>query len=356
MICGAAQGMELAGRVLHCLGGPASVWAWALAAGVALVSALLAWRARRPPAARLAGVLGFTLVAALLALAIERPVLRQVLGQGEGGRILVLLDASESFWREPAAAVSALALAAERIGGFLETVPLAERPLWRGELRSFGAAAGVSGADNTAENLVEALRRHRVAVPEPATDLRAGLVSALAGLRGRGGPRMVVLVSDLLAGAPPGDGLLAEFRAEGIPVHLVAAGASAPAAGLIAADIGPEHVPGEDVVLRGTVLGAGELTLTRGAQTARLSVPPGDRLRALRLSTGFDQRGLQGVGLGFVTPAGVQGRSLFTLVRGPARLLAFGPAPWPRRCPRRAGGSSAPIPPRRPRRWIMTWW
>ena len=101
------------------------------------------------------------------------------------------------------------------------------------------------------------------------------------------------------------------------------AGSAAPAAGLISADIGPEHRLGEDVILRGTVLGAGEAALDQGDSNMTTQIAGSAHLRAMRLSTQFSNRGLQGVQLGFSSSLGQQSKSLFTLVRGPARLLVF---------------------------------
>lgn len=331
MSCAPLSGLNLGGQVLDCLGSPAAPWAWGVALLVALTSALLAWRARAgqgfvgliPPAA-------FTLTALLLALAIERPILRP---PGEalasGGRILVLLDRSESFWRAPDAARAALELAAARIDSFHSQLPPQDAALWRGEILAFGQSARPIGAETSLPALSAALRRQTPGTPDTASDLGSGLATALARLAESPGRRMVLVLSDGWASPPPDPGLFAEFRAQGIDVHTIAAGAPAAAAGLIAADLGPEHALGQTSTLRGTVLGGGELTLTpAGAPPVTQTVPEDPHLRPLRIETSFQQRGLQGLSIALRSTAGLQGRSLFTLVRGPASVLVFGYAPW----------------------------
>lgn len=328
MICAALRAVPVADGAFDCLGGPAAAWAWWLAGAVALLSGWLAWRATGQAMARAATAAAFALAAALLALAMAQPVLRQSPGQGEGGRILVLVDRSESFWRDREAATAALGLAAGRIDAFMATRPADERESWRGAIMTFGAAADLRGAETSAANLAAALRGHGEEAPAAASNLHGGLLAGQAWLRGKGGRRMVVLVTDGLADPAVADALLADLAAEGIAVHVVLAGARVPSQGLVAADVGPEHRAGEEVVLRGTVLGAGQLALADGGAAASAAVDGAATLRALRLTTRFAQRGLQGVSLTFETPAGVQQRSLYTLVRGPARILVFGAAPW----------------------------
>lgn len=328
MICARFQGISFAGRQLDCLGSAAEVWAWGLVALIIAASFVLGWRARRKPALRLLTAALFSLAAVALALAIEQPVLRQSAAKGEGGTIVVLLDASESFWRDGDAASAALSRGGQRVAQFLAQIPAQDAAQWHGALRLFGQNSRAIGGEISLANLSATLRNYRVAAPEPASDLRAGLMATLATLRSKTGQRMVMLVSDGWGSAALDDALLDDFRAEGIPIHIVTAGAAAPAAGLIAADIGPEHRLGEEVILRGTVLGAGEAVLDQGESQVVTQIADSRHLRAMRLSTQLSNRGLQGVRLGFTSDLGQQSKSLFTLVRGPARLLVFGAAPW----------------------------
>ena len=328
MICGRFQGISLAGKRLDCLGSTAEMWAWLLVALIVAASLVLAWRTRRKPALRLLTAALFSLAAVALALAVEQPILRQSAAEGEGGSIVVLVDASESFWRDGDTASAALSRGAARIAQFLARIPAQDAGQWHGALRLFGQDSRAVGSETSLANLSAALGNLRVTAPEPASDLRAGLIAALATLRGKTGQRMVMLVSDGWASAALDDALLDDFRAEGIPIHIFTAGAAAPAAGLISADIGPEHRLGEDVILRGTVHGAGEAALDQGDTHMTTQIAGSAHLRAVRLSMQFSNRGLQGVRVGFSSGLGQQSKSLFTLVRGPARLLVFGTAAW----------------------------
>src|SRR3989338_8575559 len=278
MICARFQVISFAGRQLDCLGSAAEVWAWGLVALIIAASFVLGWRARRKPALRLLTAALFSLAAVALALAIEQPVLRQSAaeGDGEGGTIVVLLDASESFWRDGGAASAALSRGGQRVAQFLAQIPAQDAAQWHGALRLFGQNSRAIGGETSLANLSATLRNYRVAAPEPASDLRAGLMATLATLRSKTGQRMVMLVSDGWGSAALDDALLDDFRAEGIPIHIA----------------------------------------------------DSRHLRAMRLSTQLSNRGLQGVRLGFTSDLGQQSKSLFTLVRGPARLLVFGAAPW----------------------------
>jgi Mg-chelatase subunit ChlD len=317
---------------IECLGSPAAFWGYLALALIVAASAILAFRARgsERSAVRMIVPALFSLAALLLVLALERPVLRSVPSDVAAGRhVLVLIDRSESFWRTPETARAALDLAAMRVQTFSDNLAADGTAIWRGEVFGFGRAAGREGAETSLANLPGALRRYQPSTAEPASNLNSGLLAAFGRLADLPGRRMVVLLTDGHTDDPPGPDLLAEFRAAGIEVHIIAAGAAAPAAGLIAADIGPEHYLRQTAVIRGTVLGGGTLSLSdaEGSQIRQV-VPQAEHVRSIRLETAFRQRGLQGVGLRFESGAGQQARALFALVRGPARVLVFGQAPW----------------------------
>jgi hypothetical protein len=326
MICLLIQGMA-------CPGSPALIWAYGVFVLIVLGSVLLAFRAKGAGVARtacLAVPAFFSLAALMLMIALERPSWRVApQGNAAGGQIVMLVDRSGSFWRNRDAANGALSLAAQRIESFAATLPPEEAALWRGGMHGFGMSAAREGTDMVLSNLPGALRNYRVATPEPASNLRAGMQSALAQLKDASGRRMVIILTDAQTAVPPGEDLLDDFRVAGIEIHFIGAGAVAPSAGLVAANLGPEQRLGSRVVLRGSVLGGGGLTLEGGdGLESRLDVSDSPYLRAVRLETRFLQRGLQGVRLDFSSEAGDQSRALFTLVRGPARLLIYGAAPW----------------------------
>ena len=338
-----------------CAGSPAAPYALGLLALVVLASAALAWRARRAgvkgPSVWLVPLL-FSLSAVMLLGAIQRPILRDgPVAASQGGHVVVLVDRSESFWRDPQAPADLLATAATRLEQFSATLPAGDLPSWQGNLVGFGAGASPEGAVMPLANLPAAVRRYRASRPEPASDLSAGLKAALAGLAEAPGRRLLMVLSDGWSAPEPDEQLLAEIRSAGIEVYLGWAGSTAPASGLIAADLAPEHWLGAAALVRGTVLGEGRLELTDASGAmVQLDVPDAAELRAVRLETAFRQRGLQSVELRFGADEAVQQRRLFTLVRGPARLLVFGEAPWAGALPperwqvQRAGPASPPDP------------
>ncbi len=328
MICTSVA--RVLGGTFDCMGSPAALWGEIALALTISASAALCLRAGSSRGAKFAVPVLFSLAALMLAIALDRPVLRQSPEPSiAGGHMVVLIDRSESFWRDPAIARSAVSQAADRIDGFVTEMSLQEGDAWRGEIFGFGLAAGREGAETRLANLPGAVRPYRPTAPEGASNLGAGMLAALGRLADLPGRRILVLVTDGQTADAPDADLLAQFRAAGIEIHTLGAGSAAPMAGLIAADVGPEHDLGQLVVLRGTVLGGGTLVLSSvdGPKSPQ-SVPDADQLRAFRLETILRQRGLQGITLQFDTDAGRQGRTLFTLVRGPARVLVFGPALW----------------------------
>lgn len=350
MICELFQGLTLAERTLECLGSPAAAWAMPVALVVAAASLLLALRLRLRGWAPFLTATLFLLGALLLQAAAERPVLRDRAEAAGGGRIAVLVDGSESFWRSEGTSREALEQIAGRIDAFLQALPTEEAPHWRGELLSFGAALQAHGSEMSLANLSSSLRSFRPAEPAGASNLWTALSGTLGRLSDTGGRRMILLASDGHASDTASGTLLPTLRSAGVAVHVVAAGAEAPAHGLIAADIGPEHELGAPATIRGTVLGGGTLRVIRDDGTTEIAADPADHLRALRLDATFMQRGLQGVTLEFEAEDGLQGRTLFTLVRGPARVLVLGAAPWADALPperwqvERADAMTAPDP------------
>lgn len=327
MICRLMDGVSFSAWQLACPDAPVTPWAYAVAMAATAVTVALDVRARgRAVPLRILTSALFILGFILMAFATERPELRRSADTGQSGKLVVLLDRSESFWREPARSRDVLSLAADRIEEFLNTMPLDQAAEWRGELRGFGRASGALGGEGTAAHLAETLRSYRIDRAEDASNLQAGLRDALVGLGG--GQGRVILLTDGVTSDTPDEALWAEFRAAGVPVDFIASGSAMPASGLVAADLGPEHRVGQEAVLRGTTLGAGALVVLQKERSDMLEIEGGRTFRPVRITTGFDRRGLQGVQLGFDVAGTAQQRNLFTLVRGPARLLVYGPAPW----------------------------
>jgi hypothetical protein len=328
MSCAVLPALTIGERMLDCLGSGAFGWGLSAALLVFVLSGLLvALRDRRSWPVRLVGLAGYVAVAWLLLASIERPVLTRTVEQVAGGQIVVVLDGSDSVWRDRESARGALRLAADRVEDLARGLQGEDANLWRGRIIVFGASAEVEGAEMSLADLGADLRRREVTVPSGDSALTSGLRAALGLLDGASGRREVILISDGLAEAP-GAGLLAELRAAGVAVHVVATGSKAPSRGLVAANLGPEFLLGQEAVIRATVLGEGVLEVRQGGEVQPVVISPSDSLRGVRLSSRFPQRGLQGVRLEFETGGGRQQRDLFALVRGPARVLVFGPAPW----------------------------
>ena len=328
MICSLFEGLSFGTQELTCLGSPYAVYGVLACLLIALLSLRLAWRMRRAKSCLPAGL--FSLAALVLALAMERPALRQSLAPEEtGGHILVLLDRSESFWRNEKNARKALAGIAEKIETFESALPESERSLWRGTLLTFGATARREADAISLPNLSTTLRGYIPRPPEGRSDLQAALRSVAAIMAAQGGRNMVILASDGFASEEIKAQSLDELAGLGLDFYMLALGSDRPALGLVGANIGPFQQLGAEAILRASLAGGGEISLVRpdGTQDS-LALPATNGLQALRLTTRFSERGLQGVTLALKGDEGSQRRRLFTLVRGPSKLLVFGAAPW----------------------------
>ncbi|MGQ0566452.1 MAG: VWA domain-containing protein [Gemmobacter sp.] len=337
MLCDLAAGLVLAqGRVTCAGGGPGEVLA-ALAALLAVGVAAVEWR--RGNGLALPGAALFLLAVAALALAASRPEWRRDAPQGEGGLAVVLIDRSESVWRDEGVAQAALARLATGLEQAVAGLPPEVAATWQGQVLRFGRAVTAAPAGPIAR-LPGVVQGGGAVAPAPESNATAGLQGALDRVRAGGGRGVVYLLGDGHFDPAVPDALLAEARAMGVPVHVMGTGARAPGAGLVAADLGPEQQVGRPAVLRGTVSGGGRLVFSNGTGQSVLEVAPDDALRPARLETVFAARGLRHVRVTFETANGVQERTLYTLVRGPARVLVYGAAPW-------AGGLD-------PARWLVT--
>ena len=318
--------MHVVGSV-ECRGG-FGPWPELVALGVTVLAAAVLFLRGGARPHGLASVLALTLVAGLLALAANQPRIVKPADPAarQGGLVVVLVDVSDSVWRSPGAARQTL----ERLAGRVEEMvaDLDPEAGWQGAVLQFADGVRELGAPQPVRRLPGMVRALRPAIEGDASRGAAGLARALAMIREAGGRGAVLLMSDghFAEGLP--ESALRAAQAAGVPVHVLASGSTVPGAGLVAADLGPEQQVGHEAVIRATVLGGGELTATRGDFTATRTVPDSDRLRPVRLGTRFEARGLRHVRLRFAGDGGDQARALYTLVRGPARVLAFGRAPW----------------------------
>ncbi len=268
------------------------------------------------------------LVAASLAIAAQQPrwVLPAASEQGQEGLLVALVDSSASLWRDPGSADAGLQLLTQRAEDIVDR--LGPKTLWSGLVLQFAEGVQPVGTSQPVSRLPDMIRAVEPAFTGDETRGAAAIDAALARIREVGGRGAILLLSDghFRGGLP--ERALQEARASGVAIHVLGRGSTAPGAGLIASDVGPEQVVGQDVVIRTAVLGAGRLTVSDGQGDIGLDVADAAAIRPARLVTRFAARGLRHVRLTFSGAGGKQERVLYTLVRGPARILTFGPAPW----------------------------
>lgn len=330
MLCEFADSLSGLWGGLQCQPVPGA-WVDLLAFCLGLLSlaviALSPRRSRGRAAAR-----ALTLVAAglLLALAARAP---EITRDGEaapvGGLLAVVIDGSQSIWRDPSSAPGEMARLADLATRMTAGLDKAEAAVWQHQVIRFGASASADAPPAPLATLPAVLAAVRVPAPAAASNLAAGLAMALDSIRSAGGGRgAILLIAD--GNSPlPDAGLLAEARALGVPVLVAAAGSGRPGAGLIAADIGPEQWIGTEATVRLSVLGGGGLTaVADGNRRAEVTLPDTIEIRPARITTAFAARGIRHVTLTLEQDGKPQHRTLFAQVRGPARVLAFGKAAW----------------------------
>jgi hypothetical protein len=265
------------------------------------------------------------------------------------GHVVALVDLSDSVWREAAPARAALDLLAERAAGM--AADLAGEG-WTGQVLGFADGVVTGGPALPLQRLPEVIRAFPVRPGQEGSRAGAGLDAALDRIRQAGGRGAVLLLSDGRFRPDLPEALLERAAAAGVAISVLPAGSRTSVQGLVAADIGPEQQIGHEATVRATVLGAGTLRAGDGSRTSEVIVPGTASLQPVRLTTRFPSRGVHHVRLGFAGAGGaVQERVLYTLVRGPAQVLAFGPAPWldgldPARFVRVRGDPADPPDPR----------
>jgi len=312
---------DLMGQVT-CAGAPA--WeATALAAAIAAVSlVVLARHARGNFARGLAAMAAVVLAAGLLSVAAARPSWQTAPADlGAGGVVVVLVDQSQSVWRDPAdgqAALESLASVADGLTG---------GEGWQAQVIGFGTVPQVLSDLPSLADLGAAVRRAIPDPPQPDSNLNEALAAARATVADQGGRGIVLVLTDGQTD-PPDDALIRSLIASGVVVHVLATGSDFPERGLISADIGPVQRIGVPAMVRGTTLGEGLLHVATSGGAVEQPRPDLPDLQPVRAEVVFVARGLEPVSLSFVTEGNTQARTLFTLVRGPARVLVFGAAPW----------------------------
>ena len=347
MPCELIRGLALPGGVLDCA---STLGLWPGALALAVLGAALAVLVVRKGGVRGAASVAFLGLSALaLAFAAGQPQrLQSSQPMAAVGHVVALVDLSDSLWRDEAVASAALDQLAGRAA---EMAADLEGEGWTGQVLGFAQGVMPGGAMLPLQRLPDLIRALPVRPGQEGSRADAGLGAALDRIREAGGRGAVLMLSDGRFRPELPEALLDRAAAAGVAISVLPAGSRAPAQGLIAADLGPEQQIGQEATLRATVLGAGTLTAEDGNMKSDAIVPDATSLQPVRLTTRFPSRGIQHVRLGFAGAAGaVQERVLYTLVRGPARVLAFGPAPWldaldPARFVRVDGNPGAPPDP-----------
>ncbi len=309
-------------------------WGTPLAAILAVVAlTALARQIRGGAAPRLNASMrsvAIVLVGLTLALAAERPALEPaVAAPGSAtGTVVALLDGSESFWRDRTIAKAALDEMAGTVRRFVDAMPPDAAAGFRQQVIQFGQSATAEGSPGKLSDLANRIAAFDQQTPSPGSNLGKGLAMALDTITAGQGRGVVLLLSDGNF-EPPDRALIDEARSQGVAIFVMGAGSNTPTLGLVAADIGPEQWAGRDAVLRLAALGAGKVSVTSDdGRSADMQLADAGVIAPARVVTRFAARGMRYVDLSFAQAEVRQRRRLFTLVRGPARVLAFGAANW----------------------------
>lgn len=327
MLCEWARGLPLPGGTLDCAGDVGALpLALVLAIAVVAVAAAL-MRERSQLVRALGAAVLLTGAAALFAFSADRPVrvASDLAQRGSGGKVVALIDLSDSVWRDEAAARAAL----DRLAARAETIATTiGEPGWTGQVLGFGAGLSQVGAVLPLDRLPDLVG---ATAPGPGgggsrgTEALEGALETIRADRGRG---VILLLSDGHFDTAVPDAILDRAAAAGIGVSVLATGSRVPQAGLISADLGPEQHVGQDAIVRATMLGGGVLSVSDGVSETSLTLPDRSDLQPVRLATRFVSRGLHHVTLRASSDMADQERVVYALVRGPARVLTFGDAQW----------------------------
>lgn len=327
MICDALEPLALAAHRLHCGDeGLAALLAGTLAGAVVLLTGVWVVTRAANGLQRLAGAL-MALAALCLGLAAGLPEAIPDRPDVPGGRIAVVLDLSESVRRGGDGPWNA---SRDALAARLEAVVASLDGPWTGRVFGFG----VTGAPLSSELLLPNLAASvRAAVPGPVasrSNLAEGLASAMDWIEGGEGGGAIYLLTD--GWSSDADPMLAAQRAagRGVPIHVLPLGSEGAGQGLLSWNLGPEQFIGQEAVARLNILGGGRLDWSLdGREGDALDVPAAEGPRAVRLPLTFASRGIAHVTLSFGDgDEPRQTATMYTLVRGPARLLVYGGAGW----------------------------
>ena len=304
---------------------------WIAAGTAALVFLLcLIWMVRGAQTfAQRAGGAVVMFVALILSVATGLPALQPTGDAPVGGTIVVLLDSSQSVRRSGEAETdTARRVIAEQVGQLARNVPADAD--WRGSVMAFGAVARDLTRDVPLRDLGAGVTGSDLGELAHDTNLQAAITAALQIIEQGPGAGQIILLTDGLQ--TNGDIVQAVLAAQqaGVAIHTIGAGSDAPAEGVLSLDIGPDQFVGQQAVLRATVQGEGQLVwgINGEIDAAQPNVDTSEPT-SVRIPMKFGERGLNFVTLAFDGNGRPSRPELaYTLVRGPARVLVFGDAPW----------------------------
>lgn len=323
------EGVELWQFQWACTATGSAVWAAAIFAGLTVLLSLY-WMAfgTHGLRARLAG--GFIVIAVfLLSVAAGMPALRLGGDAPTGGRVVVLLDASESIRRTGGGDIAA---ARDLIAQ--QTLSLAQEigdgADWRGSVHAFGAVARRLSPEVELGDLGPSVIGGELGAMAQDTNLEAAIETALQDIAQGPGAGQIILLSDGLQTLGDVASAVDSAQQAGVAIHTLAVGSDRPAEGLLSLNLGPDQFVGREAVVRATVQGDGRLIwgINGEVDPAQPDISGSDPT-AVRIPLIFGERGLNFVTAGFEQGAGnSRPEQLYTLVRGPARVLVFGAASW----------------------------
>ncbi|CUH70193.1 marine proteobacterial sortase target protein [Thalassovita autumnalis] len=275
----------------------------------------------------------FMLSIVLLGTALRQPEILRLNPKGdaaqETGLVVALIDSSESVWRNPDAAKAAIAEFAKHTGALTDRMLQQNDGInWRGEALQFGSAVDSITRPERLGQLPINLAAVR---PQNKSDQSNGalaLQTALAKIKKTGGRGAILLLSDGHFDHEVKETTYQEARSMGVPIYWFAYGSQSAGGGIVSADIGPTQYVNAPATLRLTGRGQGVIQLSQfDAESAPVTLDSAV-LSPVRADTVFNSRGLHYVSALYSEDAVTQSNTVFTMVRGPARVLAYGGAPW----------------------------
>jgi uncharacterized protein YegL len=264
-----------------------------------------------------------------LSVAAGLPALQPLVDAPAGGRIVVLLDTSESLRRTGGADLAAARrVISDQILRLANEV--AADADWRGSVYGFGGAARRLTPEVVLRDLGPSVIGGDLGAMAQDSNLEAAIDVALHDIAQGPGAGQIILLSDGLQTTGDVRSAVAAAQQAGVAIHTISSGSKSPAEGLLSLNIGPDQSVGREAVVRATVQGEGRLIwgINGAPEAAQPNITAPDPT-AVRIPLIFGERGLNFVTVGFENEGRAPRPDLsYTLVRGPSRVLVFGDAPW----------------------------